>query len=316
MDKTKFGEQLPRCHRNILPYVHQTPVLTSRLIDHKTGAELFFKCENFQRTGSFKIRGAANALINLTDRQKMGGVVTHSSGNFAQALSCAAQSLGIKAYIVMPFDAPQVKKNAVLEYGGQIIECRPSLNDREETAKMIGDKYGATFVHPSNDLNVILGQATSGKEFLELCPNLDYLFVPVGGGGLASGTIIAVNCSGSKACKVIGGEPFEVDDAYRSLKSGIIETNASANTIADGLKTKLGTRTFPIIRDNIDKIVRVREEDIINAMKLVWERMKIIIEPSSAVAVAATIKEKRTVQGKKIGIILSGGNVDLGNLPF
>lgn len=311
-----FKEQLLQCHQNILPYVHNTPVLTSRSIDKIIGAKLFFKCENFQKTGSFKIRGATNALINLTNRQKMDGVVTHSSGNFAQAISYAAQRLGIKAYIVMPWDAPQVKKNAVMEYGGIIVECRPTLGDREETAKMISNKHGATFVHPSDDFNVILGQATSGKEFLELRPDMDYLFVPVGGGGLVSGTIIAVNCCGSKTCKVIGGEPFEVDDAYRSLKSGTIESNVLTNTIADGLKTKLGTRTFPIIRDNIHKIVRVHEEDIIKAMKLIWERMKIIIEPSSAVAVAALIKEKKRVQGKKIGVILSGGNVDFSDLPF
>ena len=303
------------CHERIKPFIHNTPMLTSRLINEIVGADLYFKCENFQRMGAFKMRGAANAIMQLTDEQKQNGVVTHSSGNFAQALSLSAQSLGVKAYIVMPNSAPKVKKEAVKGYGGILIECESTLEARERESDRIVKEHGATFIHPSNDDHVILGQGTACKELLELQPNLDYVVTPVGGGGLIAGTALAARYFGNN-CKTIGGEPFEVDDAYRSLLSGKIETNITTNTIADGLKTQLGDRNFPIIQKYVDEIVRVTEDEIISAMRLIWERLKIVCEPSSAVALAAVLKKKDDLANKKVGIIISGGNVDLSHLPF
>lgn len=308
-------QELKDRHNTIKPYIHRTPVLTSSLLNKISGVELFFKCENFQRMGAFKIRGAVSAISKLSEAQKSKGVVTHSSGNFAQALSLAALSLGIKAYIVMPSNAPQVKKDAVKGYSGEIIECSPTLEDREQTAAIIQKEKGATFLHPSDNLDVILGQGTAALELLEDYPNLEYILTPVGGGGLIAGTALAAHFYGNN-CKVVGGEPFEVDDAYRSLQSGKIETNDTINTIADGLKTQLGDINFPIIQKYVSEIIRVEEQEIIDAMRLIWERMKIIIEPSCAVPFAALLREKEKFKHKKIGIILSGGNVDLGNLPF
>lgn len=308
-------EAIIETHLRISSFIHNTPILTSTLLNEMIGANLFFKCENFQKMGTFKMRGATNAVMLLSDEQKQKGVVTHSSGNFAQALALAAKSQGIEAFIVMPSTAPQVKKDAVKGYNGQIIECEPTLEARKKTAKEIEEKKGATFIHPSNDLNVILGQGTAAKELLEVYPELDYIFTPVGGGGLIAGTAIAAKNFG-KNCKVIGGEPFEADDAYRSLESGKIESNSTTNTIADGLKTELGDINFPIIQKGVEKIIRVTEEEIIAAMKLIWERLKIVCEPSSAVAFAALIKEKENYKNRNIGIIISGGNVNLDTLPF
>lgn len=308
-------KNLTDVHQRIAPHIHNTPILTSRLINEIVGTTVFFKCENFQKMGAFKMRGATNAIMQLSADQKNKGVVTHSSGNFAQALSLAAKSLGVKAYIVMPSSAPQVKKDAVKDYGGQIIECEPTLNAREQAAKEIEEREGATFLHPSNDMDVILGQATAAIELLEEQPDLDYMLTPVGGGGLIAGTALAAQYFGNN-CKVIGGEPFEVDDAYRSLISGVIESNESTNTIADGLKTQLGTINFPIIQDGVERIIRVTEEEIVSAMRLIWERLKIVCEASCAVPLAALLREKDSFQNKKIGIIISGGNVDLNNLPF
>ena len=303
------------CHKRIESLIHNTPVLTSSLLNEISSARLFFKCENFQRAGSYKIRGATNAIINLSEKDKSNGVVTHSSGNFAQALSLAAKSVGVKATIVMPTSAPKVKIDAVKQYNDNVIMCEPTLEAREETAKSIVNKTGATFIHPSNNTDVIVGQGTAAYELLREQPNLDVIFCPIGGGGLIAGTCLAAK-SHSQDCNVYGGEPFEVDDAYRSLISGKIETNASANTIADGLKTQLGDKNFPIIKAHVSAVIRVTETEIVDAMKLVWERMKIIIEPSSAVAVAAILKSKAQFKNKKIGIIISGGNVDLTKLPF
>lgn len=302
-------------HAKIAPFIHRTPVLTSTLINEMTGASLFFKCENFQKMGAFKMRGATNAILNLTETEKNKGVITHSSGNFAQALSLAAKSLDVPAYIVMPDSAPEVKKAAVRTYGGKITECPSTLQDRERTADEIQQRTGATFIHPSNDLDVILGQGTAAIELLNAQPDLEYIITPVGGGGLIAGTALAVKNFGQD-CKCIGAEPMEADDAWRSLKSGRIEENTSANTIADGLKTQLGDKNFPIILEHVQEIVRVTEEEIRSALRLIWERMKIVVEPSSAVALAAVIKEKGRFREKKIGIIISGGNVDLENLPF
>ncbi|AUC84491.1 serine dehydratase [Polaribacter sp. ALD11] len=310
-----YKENLIKVHQRIKPYIHNTPVLSSRLINEITGASLVFKCENFQKMGAFKMRGATNAIMQLSDKQRKKGVVTHSSGNFAQALSLAAQSLGVKAFIVMPSTAPKVKKDAVKSYGGKIIECEPTLIARENTAKKIEQKEGATFIHPSNDMDVILGQGTAAKELLEEHPDLEYIFTPIGGGGLIAGTALSARYFGNN-CKVIGGEPFEVDDAYRSLKSGYIESNTSTNTIADGLKTQLGDINFPIILQGVEMIIRVTENEIVNAMRIIWERLKIVSEPSSAVALAALLKEKETYKNKTIGVIISGGNVDVNKLPF
>ena len=308
-------DQLIKCHNRISPFIHRTEVLSSHLIDKIVGANVLFKCENFQKAGAYKIRGATNAIMQLSDVQKQKGVVTHSSGNFAQALSLAAKNLGVKAYIVMPSNAPQVKKEAVKGYEGIITECESTLEARETASQNICNAIGATFIHPSNNLQVIYGQGTAALELLQDHPDINALFVPVGGGGLIAGTALAAHYFGNR-CSIIGGEPLEADDAYRSLNSGVIETNVSANTIADGLRTNLGDQNFPIIQKYVDGIIRVEEHEIINAMRLIWERMKIIIEPSSAVAFAAILKEKERFSNEKIGVIISGGNVDLSHLPF
>jgi len=311
MDK----KTLLQVHEKIKPYIHKTPILTSQLINGMVGANVYFKCENFQKMGAFKMRGATNAILSLSSEQRKKGVVTHSSGNFAQAIALATKQVAVKNYIVMPENAPQSKKDAVKTYKGNIIECESTAIAREEMAEKIRIEKEATFVHPSNDLEVIYGQGTAAIELLEEQPELDYIFVPVGGGGLIAGTCLAAKYF-SKACKVIGGEPMTADDAFRSLQSGKIEYHDKADTIADGLRTFLGDKNFPIIKEHVQRIIRVEENDIVNAMKLIWERMKIIIEPSSAVAFAALLKEKDTYKNKKVGIIISGGNVDLVNLPF
>ena len=310
-----ISNDIIEAHNRIAPYIHNTIVVTSSILNEMTGAKLYFKCENFQKMGAFKMRGATNAILQLSKEQQQKGVVTHSSGNFAQALALAAKNIGVKAYIVMPSNAPQVKKNAVKAYGGIITECEPTLEARETTANKIQQEKGATFVHPFNDFNVILGNASAGKELLEKHPDLDYIIAPVGGGGLISGTALSAQVFGNN-CKVIGAEPQNVDDAYRSLKSGKIETNITTNTIADGLKTTLGDITFAIISNYVEKIITVTEEEIIAAMQLLWERMKIVVEPSSAVTLAAVLKSKKEFENKKVGLILSGGNVDLKHLPF
>ena len=301
--------------KKIKPYIHETPILTSTLLNEIVGCNIFFKCENFQKVGAFKMRGAMNAILNLSEEQKAKGVVTHSSGNFAQALSLAANKLGLKAYIVMPSSAPQVKIDAVKGYGGEVIICPPTLKDRETNAERISIENGSTFIHPSNDLDVIKGQGTAAFELLEKYSNLDAIFTPVGGGGLVAGTILAVQ-QRSPNCKIYGGEPENVDDAFRSLKSGRIETNETTDTIADGLKTQLGDINFPIIRNGIEEIVLVTEDQILSALKLIWSRLKIVIEPSSAVAFAALINKSADLNSKNIGVILSGGNVNLDNITF
>lgn len=300
---------------NVRPLVHRTPVIESRLLNELAGTSVYFKCENFQRMGAFKMRGAINAIAHLDDEARAKGVVTHSSGNFAQAVALAASELGVPAYIVMPSSAPKVKKTAVIAYGGQVFESEPTLEAREELSAKIQKDTGATFLHPSNDIPVILGQGTAALELLDSQPDLDVILTPIGGGGLIAGTALAAHYYG-RNCAVIGGEPMEVDDAYRSLKSGQIESNVTTNTVADGLKTQLGDKNFPIIQALVQDIIRVEEDEIIAAMRLIWERMKIIIEPSCAVPFAAVLKQPDRFAGKKVGIVLSGGNVDLDNLPF
>lgn len=299
----------------VRPFVHRTPVLTSTLLNALGESELFFKCENFQRMGAFKMRGAINAIVQLAPEQQKRGIVTHSSGNFAQAVSLAAKSLGIKAFIVMPQSAPKVKVEAVRQYGGEVILCESTVEARESAASDIVIREGACFLHPSNDLPVILGQGTAAIELLEEHPELDFILTPVGGGGLIAGTALAAHYMSNK-CKVIGSEPFEADDAYRSLLSGTIETNTTVNTIADGLKTQLGDVNFPIIKKLVKEIIRVDEEEIIAAMRLIYERLKIVVEPSCALPLAAVLKTKNRFSNARVGIILSGGNVDLSNLPF
>ncbi len=299
----------------VKPYIHKTPVLESTTLNERSGAKVFFKCENFQRMGAFKMRGATNAILQLTEENRARGVVTHSSGNFAQALALASRLLDTKAYIVMPDSAPDVKVEAVKGYGAEVIMCAPTLAAREKTSEEIQQKTGATFIHPSNDMQVILGQGTAAWELIEEINNLDVILTPVGGGGLIAGTAIAAHYLLPDS-EIIGGEPFGADDAYLSLKTGKIQPSKNPDTIADGLKTQLGDQNFPIIQEYVSKIIRVEEREIIEAMRYVWERMKIIIEPSSAVAVAALFRNKKEFENRKIGIIISGGNVDLKNLPF
>ena len=303
------------CHNRIKPFIHNTPVLTSNYINEFTEAEVYFKCENFQKMGAFKMRGAANAILKLSDEQKNNGVVTHSSGNHAQAISLAAKKIGIKAYIVMPSNAPKIKKDAVKGYGGELIECEPNLESREAAAKDLVDSKRATFIHPSNNLDVIIGQGTASKELIEQYGSLDHILVPIGGGGLIAGSALAAKFFGDN-CSVIGTEPFEVDDAYRSLLSGKIETNITTNTIADGLRTQLGDKNFPIILNEVKEIIRITEDEIIDSMKLIWQRLKIICEPSCSLPLAGVLKNKHKFKGKKIGIVITGGNIDLDNLPL
>jgi threonine dehydratase len=299
----------------LAPYIHKTPVLRSRSLNEICDADLYFKCENFQRMGAFKMRGAMNAILQLSDKQKQKGVATHSSGNFAQALSLSAKILGIRAYVVMPSNSPDVKKRAVKSYGAEITECEPTLSARESTLGEVVARTGASFVHPYNDINVILGNSTAALELFIETSDLDFILAPVGGGGLLAGTSLS-SYHLSPDCKVIGCEPAGADDAFRSLEAGTIIPSVNPNTIADGLRTSLGEINFPILKELVHKIILVEEKEIIDAMKLVWERMKIIIEPSSAVTVAAVLKEKDLFRSTRTGIILSGGNIDLDHLPF
>ncbi|MGQ1911249.1 pyridoxal-phosphate dependent enzyme [Marinifilum sp. RC60d5] len=308
-------EILLETHQRIKPFVHRTPIMSSQLINEIAGFEIYFKCENFQKMGAFKMRGATNAILQLSETAKEFGVATHSSGNFAQALALAAKLQGIKAYVVMPSNAPEIKKTAVKGYGGEVIECTPTLEARETTLNDVVNKTGAIFLHPYNNYQVIAGQGTAAMELIEEQDNLDAIFTPVGGGGLLAGTAMAAHYF-SPHTNVIAGEPMGADDAWQSFQIGEIVPQTNPQTIADGLLTSLGDKTFPIIKEHVKEIIRVEEEEIIDAMRLIWERMKIIVEPSSAVALAAILKEKEKYQGKKVGIILSGGNVDLGNLPF
>jgi threonine dehydratase len=301
--------------KRVSPHVHHTPVLTSSTIDRMLGASVFFKCENFQRMGAFKFRGASNAILQLSQEDRARGVITHSSGNFAAALALAAQSLDTKAYIVMPSNAPAVKKEAVAGYGAHIIECSPGLESREASMLEMQKKTGATFIHPSNDIRVILGNSTIVMEMASQVKTMDVVIAPVGGGGLIAGTALATNHL-SYYIETIGAEPFGADDAFLSLKTGKIQPSINPITIADGLKTQLGDLNFPIIHKFVSKIIRVEESEIIESMKFIWERMKIVIEPSSAVAVAALFRNKSEFRKRRVGVILSGGNVDLSNLPF
>jgi threonine dehydratase len=299
----------------IKPYAHRTPILTCRSLDEKVGAHVYLKCENLQKVGAFKFRGACNAVFSLSDEQAARGVSTHSSGNHAQALALAAKLRGIPAYIVMPNNAPQVKKDAVAGYGGQITFCEPTLEARESALAKVVKQTGAEVVHPYNDERVIAGQGTAALELLEDMPDLDVVMAPVGGGGLLSGTSIAAT-ELKKGIRVIGAEPEMADDAHRSMQAGEIIPSVNPKTIADGLLTSLGTITFPILRERVGRIVTVSEKGIVDSMKFVWERAKIVIEPSAAVAVAVLWERKVDLSGLNVGVILSGGNLDLQKLPW
>jgi len=303
-------------HNRIEPYINRTPVLTSQTFNSLFSTSLFFKCENFQKAGAFKSRGAVNLVFSLSDQEAKKGVCTHSSGNHAQALARAAQIRNIPSYIVMPSNAPKVKVNAVKEYGGQISFCEPTLEARESTLLKVQKTTGAYEVHPYNNYSIIAAQASASIElFKDISEHLDILLCPVGGGGLLSGTALG-NYYFSEGTKVIACEPKGADDAYRSFHKGEIIPSIEPKTIADGLLTSLGSKNFPIIQKFVDNIVTVSEDNIIKAMRLIYERMKIIVEPSSAVPLAAILENKVDVRNKKVGIILSGGNVDLNDLPF
>ncbi|MFZ6010186.1 MAG: pyridoxal-phosphate dependent enzyme [Bacteroidota bacterium] len=302
-------DTISAAHERIKPYIHRTPVLTSESIDSIAGCKLFFKCENLQYIGAFKARGAMNAALSLSEADRAKGIATHSSGNHAQAVARAAKLVGTKAYIVMPHSAPEIKKKGVREYGGQIFECEPTAQSRESMLVEVRKKTGACEIHPFNNYDVIAGQATAAKELYEEITNLDFVVAPVGGGGLLSGTALATKFFSPKTT-VIAGEPSGADDAYRSMQSGKIEVSQS-NSIADGLLTSLGEKTFAIIKEHVKEIITVTDPEIIAAMRLVWERLKLVVEPSAAVPLAAVLKAKEKFSGKRVGIIFSGGNVDL-----
>jgi threonine dehydratase len=302
-------------HLRITPFINRTPVLASHSFNELLETTLFFKCENFQKVGAFKFRGATNAVLSLSDEEVKNGVATHSSGNHAQALSLAAKNRNIPAFIVMPENSSKVKVEAVKNYGGQITFCEPTLAARESTLKRMIDKTHAVEIHPYNDYAIIAGQSTAAKELMEEINDLDIIMTPVGGGGLLSGTALAVKYFSPKTI-VIAAEPEQASDAYQSFIQKKFIPSLNPNTIADGLLTSLGTLTFPIIMEHVHEIVTVSEKSIIEAMKLIWERMKIIVEPSSAVPFAALLEKKVEVKNKRIAIILSGGNVDLNNLPW
>jgi len=301
--------------KRIQPYAHRTPVLTCASLDAQVGARVFMKCENLQKVGAFKFRGACNAVFSLTDEEAAHGVATHSSGNHAQALALAARIRGIPAYIVMPENAPAVKKAAVAGYGGQITFCEQTLQARESTLAQVVGETGATVVHPYNNFYVIAGQGTATLELLEEIPDLDLVIAPVGGGGLLSGTSIAAKGI-SPGIRVIAAEPEMADDAFRSLQAGHIIPSENPRTVADGLLTSLCDLTFSIIQDNVEQIVTVSETAILESMKFIWERAKIIIEPSAAVPVGLLWERKIDLSGLRVGVILSGGNVDLERLPW
>jgi threonine dehydratase len=309
------AEDLLLARARIGPYINLTPVLSSSTLDRMLGARLFFKCENFQKVGAFKARGATHAVMTLQDSELMRGVATHSSGNHAQALSWAASLKNIPAFIVMPDNSSKVKIDAVKEYGGIIRFCKPTLSAREETLKQVIMETGAVEIHPYDNLQIIAGQATAAAELIESTGSLDLIIAPVGGGGLLSGTALAAHYF-SPGTKVIAAEPENANDAWLSFTRKSFVPSVNPDTIADGLRTSLGTYTFPIILRYVQDIVTVPEESIIRAMRFTWERMKILIETSSAVAVAALLDHKIDIAGKRVGIILSGGNVDLDHLPW
>lgn len=312
--KEPSKEEIIEAYYRIKNHVHRTPILTSSLLNSMFGCNLFFKCENFQKAGAFKFRGATNAVLSLNDDEIRNGVATHSSGNHAAALSLAAKLKNVPAFIVMPRTAPDIKKNAVKGYEAKIIFCEPNLKSREETLNSVIKETGAVFIHSYDNYTIIAGQSTCAKEIFEEVNNLDFIITPVGGGGLLSGTCLATKYFSPKT-KIIGAEPKGADDAYRSIRDGIIYPSINPKTICDGLLTQLSERTFQIIRKNVHKILTAEEDSIIFCMKLIWERMKVVVEPSSAVALAVIWENKEEFYNKNIAVILTGGNVDWIKLP-
>ncbi len=308
-------KDIASAHDRIRPYIHRTPVLTNNSLNEFTGANLFFKCENFQKAGSFKIRGASNAVELLSDEEFKRGVATTSSGNHGAALSMAVTRRGGKTKVVMPHNTPKIKVNNVERNGGEVVWCEPDQKYRESVLKDVVDETGATVVHPYNDERIMAGQGTCAKELLEDVPDLDSIVSPVSGGGLLSGSLLAAKNMKS-SITVYGAEPEEADDAYQSLKLGRIVPNKTINTICDGLRAQIGSKTFPVIQNLVDDIIPIAEEDIINSLRMIWERLKIIVEPSCSIALALIIKNKQLFKGRNVGLIMSGGNLDLDNLPW
>ena len=302
-------------HKRISNFIHNTPILTCENINLDADANLFFKCDNFQKTGSFKIRGATNTILQLSKDQLTNGVLTTSSGNHGAAVASAAKKLGANVKVVMPDNTPKVKVDNVQRFGGEIIFCDPNIKSRENTLNKIVKKDGSTIVHPYNDEKIIAGQGTAAKELLEKIPDLDIIIAPVSGGGLLAGTLLAAKAINSNI-KVYGAEPKNADDTYRSIKRKKIVPNKTTDTIADGLRAQVGTITFPIIQKHVDGIILVSEEMIIQSMRMVWQRLKIIIEPSCSIVLAAILTNKKQFYNKRIGLILTGGNVDLDTLPW
>ena len=302
-------------HDRIRPHVHRTPVLTSSFLDRLTGASLFFKCENLQKAGAFKVRGASNAVFGLSDADAARGVATHSSGNHALSLSYAAGRRGIPCHVVMPRTAPQAKKDAVIGYGGSITECEPSTSSREAVFAEVQARTGADFVHPYNDPRVIAGQATCSRELTEQVEGLDAVIAPIGGGGMVSGTCLTLSTI-APGVEIYAAEPEQADDAARSFRAGHIIADDAPNTVADGLKVPLKELTWHFVSRHVTDILTASEQEIIDAMRLTWARMKIVMEPSSAVPLATILKNPETFRGKRVGVIITGGNVDLDKLPW
>lgn len=309
-------ENIQQAHELIAPYIHRTPIMSSSALNEISGAELYFKCENLQKIGAFKARGALNAVLSLPEQDRVNGIATHSSGNHAQAIAWAAAKVGLKAFIVMPDNSPTVKIKAVQGYGAEITFCKNTPEERESTVLQIVEQTGATFIHPFNNYEVITGQATVAKELIEDSdPALEAIVAPVGGGGLLSGTALSARYF-SPGTQVYAAEPEGAADAILSFRNGRIEKAPYVNTIADGLLTYLGDKTFPIIHGHVADVLTVSDQEIIEAMRLLWERMKLVVEPSGAVSLAVALKNKELFAGKRVGVVISGGNVDLGRLPF
>lgn len=309
-----FGDVLA-AHERIAPYIHRTPVLTSSYLNALTGAELFFKCENFQKAGAFKARGASNAVFGLTAAQAARGVATHSSGNHGLSLSYAAGRRGIPCTVVMPRTAPQAKKDAVKGYGGRVVECEPSTSSREAVFAQVVAETGAEFVHPYNDPRVIAGQATCSRELLEQVGELDAVVAPIGGGGMISGTCLTLS-NLAPGVEIYAAEPKNADDAARSFRAGHIIADDAPETVADGLKVPLKDLTWHFVKSHVEDILTAEEDEIVDAMKLIWKRMKIVMEPSSAVPLATILKNRDRFAGKRVGVVITGGNVDLDKLPW
>ena len=308
-------KDIEAAHERIRPHIHRTPVFTNNSLNELSGAELYFKCDNFQKAGSFKIRGATNTVEQLTIEELNRGVATTSSGNHGAALSMAVTRRGGKTKVVMPNNTPKIKVNNVKRNGGEVVWCEPEQESRESVLKELIEETGAVVVHPYNDERIMAGQGTCAKELLEDHPELDVIVSPVSGGGLLSGTLLSSKALNTDI-QVFGAEPAEADDAYRSLKLGKIVPNETINTICDGLRAQIGGLTFPVISNLVDDIITVTEEEIIDSMRMIWERLKMIVEPSSSITLGAVLKNKDKFNGKKVGLIISGGNVDLDHLPW